>query len=168
VLLLEESDAPDPQLVESLVRAQQVSGADVVSCGLFVEDTVHLFPGEPGALGLLGNGYGTVALVRRVLLEPDADDARWPLLAKLSLAGAKIVSIPMPLVASAGAPADLGTRPTEALRVLEHFERALPHQARFLAELVTRMAAQTARPSQPVTRGLARRAVRRLVRGRSR
>jgi glycosyltransferase involved in cell wall biosynthesis len=168
VLLLEESDAPDPELVESLVRAQQVSGADVVSCGLFVEDTVHLFPGEPGALGLLGNGYGTVALVRRALLEADADVARWPLLAKLSLAGAKIVSVPMPLVASAAAPADLGTRPTEALRVLEHFEQALPHQARFLAELVTRMAAQTARPSPPVTRGLARRAVRRLVRGRSR
>ena len=168
VLLLEETDVPDPELVENLVRAQQVSGADVVSCGVVVDDTVHLFPGEPGALGLLGNGYGTVALVRRSLVQSDTGVARWPLLAELSLAGAKIVSIPMPLVASAAAPADLDSRPTEALRVLKHFERALPHQARFLAELVTRTAAQTSRPSPPVTRSLARRAVRRLVRGRSR
>ena len=67
---------PEPELVETLVRAQQVSGADVVTCGLFVDGHVHLFPGEPGALGLLANGYGTVALVRRSLLESDAAEAR--------------------------------------------------------------------------------------------
>src|SRR5919204_259951 len=34
VLLLEESDKPQERLLATLVRAQQVSGADVVTCGL--------------------------------------------------------------------------------------------------------------------------------------
>jgi glycosyltransferase involved in cell wall biosynthesis len=168
VLLQDDGDVPEPELVETLVRAQQVSGADIVSCGLFVDGTVHLFPGEPGALGLLENGYGTVALVRRSLLEGEATDARWPLLAKLSVAGARIVAVPRPLVSSAAPPASLQTHPTEALRVLNHFEGALPPNLRFLAELVARTAAETPRPSPPRVRGLARRVVRRLVRGRSR
>lgn len=166
VLILDEDDVSDPVLVETLVRAQEVSGADVVSCGLDVEGTVHLFAGEPGALGLLSNGYGTVFLVRRALLEPAGTEAAWPSLAKLSVGGARIVSVPMPLVSSAAPPASLHTHPAEALQVLNHFEEALPHDLRFLAELVTRMAAETRRPSPPRgARGLARRAVRRLVRG---
>ena len=168
VLLQDEADVPEPALVETLVRAQQVSGADVVSCGLIVEGIVHLFPGEPGALGLLRNGYGTVALVRRSLLDADASDARWPLLAKLSVGGAKIVSVPIPLVKSTAPPSALETHPTEALRVLDHFERGLPHSLRFAAELVTRLAADTSRPSPARARGLARRTVRRLLAGRRR
>ena len=169
VVLLDEADVPEPGLVATLVRAQQVSGADVVSCGLFVDGTVHLFPGEPRALGLLGNGYGTTALVRRSLLEPDGADARWPLFAKLSVAGAKIVSVPIPLVTSAAPPATLQTHPTEALRVLRICEGALPQNIRFVAELATRLAAAETQRSSPVRRrGLARRAVRRLVRGRRR
>jgi hypothetical protein len=90
-------------------------------------------------------------------------DARWPLLAKLSAASAKIVSVPIPLVSSAAPPASLDTHPSEALRVMEYFEGALPRDLRSLAELVTRTAAE---PPQPAVRarGVARRAARRLVR----
>ena len=164
LLLQDDADVPEPELVDTLVRAQQVSGADVVTCGLFVGQAVHLFPGEPGALGLLGNGYGTVALVRRSLLGPDATDARWPLLAKLSVRSARIVSVPIPLVSSAAPPASLDTHPTEALRVMEYFEEALPRDLRSLAELVTRTAAEPPGPAVPRARSAARRAVRRFVR----
>jgi glycosyltransferase involved in cell wall biosynthesis len=168
LLLQDETDVPEPHLVETLVRAQQVSGADVVSCGLFVDGTVHLFPGETGALGLLRNGYGTVALVRRSLVDEDEDGARWPQLAKLAVEGAKIVSVPIPLVTSTAAPSALETHPGEALRVLDHFERGLPHNLRFAAELATRLAADAARPSPASGRSFARRAVRRLLAGRRR
>ncbi len=165
-LLQDDGDVLERELVETLVRAQRVSGADVVSCGVLVGGTVHLFPGEPGALGLLGNGYGTVALVRRSLFEPGGAEAPWPLLAKLSMEGAKIVSVPTALASSASPPASLHTHPDEARRVLNHFEEALPQDLRYLAELVTRGAAQPARPLPPRgARALARRAVRRLVRG---
>ena len=40
--------------------------------------------------------------------------------------GAKIVSVPIPLVSSAAPPASLDTHPAEALRVMKHFEEALP------------------------------------------
>jgi glycosyltransferase involved in cell wall biosynthesis len=164
VLLQDDADVPEPELVDTLVRAQQVSGADVVTCGLFVGGAVHLFPGEPGALGLLGNGYGTVSLARRSLVGADETEARWPLLAKLSAAGAKIVSVPIPLVSSTAPPASLDTHPTEALRVMKYFEEALPHHLRSLAELVTRTAAQPIRPAAPRARGAARRAAHRLLR----
>jgi glycosyltransferase involved in cell wall biosynthesis len=164
-LLREEDDEPEPELLGTLVRAQQVSGADVVTCGVVVDGTSHFFPGEPAALGLLGNGYGTVALIRSSLLDPDAGDERWPLFARLSLTGAKIVSVPLPLVTSTAAPAALDSHPAEALRVMSDFERALPSNHRFLAELVTRSAAHTPQPSRPRVRSLARRVVRRLVRG---
>lgn len=166
VLLKEDTDVPEPELVPTLVRAQAVSGADVVSCGLYVDGTVHLFLGEPRALGLLSNGYGTVCLVRRALLDSGPAEAAWPLLARLSAAGAKLVSVPIPLVTSAAPPADLDTHPAEARRVLNHFEGALPRELRFLAELVTRTAAQTRTTSHPQgARGFARRAVRRLLNG---
>jgi len=168
VLVQDDGDVPEPELIETLVRAQQVSGADIVSCGLFVDGTVYLFPGEPGALGLLGNGYGTVALVRRSLLEGETTDPRWPLFAKLSASGARIVSVPIPLVSSGAPPAKVDTHPTEALRVMNHFEQALPNELGYLAEFATRTTAATPRPSPPRVRGLARRMVRRLVRGRMR
>ena len=165
VVYLAEDDVPQNGLVETLVHAQQVSGADVVSCGLFLPDgSIQLFPGEPRALGLLGNGYGTVALIRRSLLEGVEElDDDWPLLAELSVRGASIVSVPLPLVASAKAPATLETHPLEALRVMRHFERALPDNLRLTAELVPRLAAGLQRPA-PAPRSFARRAVRRLMR----
>ena len=113
---------------------------------------------------MLGNGYGTVALVRRALLESPVAEPHWPLFAQLSLGGARIVSVPMPLASRPVPPARLETHPAEALRVLDHFERALPDSHRFLAEFVTRAAAGPA-PAPPRTRSFARRVLRRLVRG---
>jgi hypothetical protein len=141
VVLRDDGDVDGPELVETLVRAQQASGADVVTCGVSVNATLHFFPGEPGALGLLTNGYGTVALVPSAVVEGREDEARWPLLAQLSLEGARIVSVPLPLATTTTAPATLHTQPAQALRVLASFERALPENLRFLAELVTRTAA---------------------------
>ena len=82
VLAVAEADTPEPKLAEALVRAQRVSGADVVTCGLLVNETVHLFPGEPRTLGLLANGYGTAALIRRPLVEGRECEPTWPLLGK--------------------------------------------------------------------------------------
>ncbi len=164
VVLRDDADVEGPELVETLVRAQQVSGADVVTCGVLVNGTLHFFPGEPGALGLLTNGYGTVALVRSALVEGREREARWPLLAQLSLEGAKIVSVPWPLATTATAPATLQTQPAQALRVLASFERGLPENLRFLAELVTRTAAAEPVASQAPRRSFVRRLLARLVR----
>jgi glycosyltransferase involved in cell wall biosynthesis len=164
VVLRDAGDVDGPELVETLVRAQQVSGADVVTCGVSVNGTTHLFPGEPGALGLLANGYGTVALARSTLVEGREGEARWPLLAQLSLEGAQIVSVPLPLATTTTAPATLQTQPVQALRVLASFERALPENLRFLAELVTRTAAAEPVASQAPRRSFVRRALGRLAR----
>jgi glycosyltransferase involved in cell wall biosynthesis len=159
VLAVDDADTPEPELAEILVRAQSVSGADVVTCGLALNDTVHLFPGEPRALGLLANGYGTAALMRRSLaaLEP-----RWPLFARAAASGARIVSVPLPLVRSQAVPATLESHPDEALRVLAHIEGALPDSVRLTAELATRLAAAR-RPAAPPRRSFARRVARRLI-----
>jgi len=165
VVLRDDGDVDGPKLVETLVRAQQGSGADVVTCGVSVNGTTtHLFPGEPGALGLLTNGYGTVALVRSALVEGREGEARWPLLAQLSLEGAKIVSVPLPLATTTMAPATLQTQPAQALRVLASFERGLPENLRYLAELVTRTAAAEPVASQAPRRSFARRAFARVAR----
>ena len=74
VVFLDEEDVPEREFVETLVRAQAASGADVVTCGLSSGDgngdgAEHLFSGEPGGLGVLSNDYGTAALLRRPLLD---------------------------------------------------------------------------------------------------
>jgi glycosyltransferase involved in cell wall biosynthesis len=161
-LLLDPEDVPASGLEETLVRAQQVSGADVVTCGLFVDGGVHLFPGEPRALGLLENGYGTAGLFRRSLVEGAPAEESWPRLARLSIAGAKIVSVPLPLVTSRARPATFESQPAEARLVLNHFERGLPRSLRLLAELVPRLAAGSKRPAPPRSR-LARRVARRIL-----
>jgi hypothetical protein len=179
VVFMDEEDVAEPTLLETLVRAQEKSGADVVSCGLFLDDTpgrrsVRLFPGQPRALGMLANDYGTVSLIRRSLLGPRADasavcisdagpaaaDPDWPLLAELSVAGARIVSIPIPLVAQTTRPGALDSHPSEGLRVLNHFERALPPNLRLIAELGARLAAEMLQRPPTRARSLARRAVR--------
>jgi glycosyltransferase involved in cell wall biosynthesis len=165
-LLLDEEDIAGPELEETLVRAQRATGADVVTCGLYVDGAVHLFPGEPRALGLLGNRYGTTALARRRLL--DGAEPSWPLLARLSASGARIVSVPLPLVTSHTRPATLETDPEQARLVLKHLEHVLPHNLRLLAELVPRLAAERERASQAAPRSFARRAARRLLAGRGR
>jgi hypothetical protein len=188
VVFLDEEDVPEPDLLETLVRAQAASGADVVSCGLHLADGAggrreYFFTGEPGAVGLLGNGYGAVALLRRSLLGKlagpwPAADADWPLLARLSLAGAAVVSVPAPLLTRADRPGTLEHHPADALLVAQHCERALPDVVRTLARLAAGLAAES-RPSSPPTRlvpralhivraegglGLARHALRRLSR----
>jgi O-antigen biosynthesis protein len=148
VIFLDGDDMPEPDLVDVLVRSQAASGADVVSCALRRPECEHFFVGEPGAAGLLENGYGTVALLRRSLLGAvDGDD--WPLLARLNAAGARVVSVPLPLVARTDSPGTLEQSPDDALRVVDAFEAALPPQLRPLARLAAGLAAgQHSSPSR--------------------
>jgi hypothetical protein len=170
VVFLDEEDVPEPDLLETLVRAQAASGADAVSCGLYLsgEGSVpveHFFAGDPGGLGVLANGYGTVALVRRSLLGdvvprwPVAADPDWPLLARLA-ARARIVSVPLPLVTRAARPEAIDGQPSDALLVVEQLERGLPDHLRSLARLAAGLAAEMHRPSPAPAVGLARHAVR--------
>ena len=159
VLLLGAGDTPMPELVEVLVRAQAASGADVVTCGVLRQGREHYFPGEPGGLGVLENGYGMAGLVRRALLPEGPRPPDWPLLAQLSAGGARIVSVPAPLLTSERRPGTLERDPADALLVAEALERALPDQTRLLARLAAGLAAQTRRSAPPPAR---RRLLRRL------
>jgi glycosyltransferase involved in cell wall biosynthesis len=169
VVFLEDGDRPDEQLVETLVRAQSTSGADVVTCGVRLESGPHhYFLGDAAALGTLSNVFGTVALVRRSLLTPQtfgsegATDPDWPLLAKLALAGAKIVSVPETLVTTRRRPGDVIHDPAGALAVVQEFERRLPEATRGLARLAAGLGAQ-AQAAAPTTAAQPSR-VRRLTR----
>jgi Glycosyl transferase family 2/Glycosyl transferases group 1 len=175
VLFLDEDDGPQPELLATLVRAQNVSGADVVSCALRLRDeagpALHFFHGQPGGLGLLANGYGTVALLRRSLFHqpttrwPVESDGDWLLLAGLSVAGAQIVSVPAPLVTRSVRPGSLERQPSDALLVAEQLDHALPDALRSLARLAAGLAA--AANSRPISTSRRRRrgALRRVVRG---
>lgn len=140
VLLVDPADAGREDMVETLVRAQSASGADIVTCGVTLESGLQrFFLGDPGGLGVLANHYGTTALVRRSLLKENAERLpRWLLLAELVLAGAKIVSVPEPL-------ADRKESPDEksaALLVVKQFENQLPRSLRSLAHLAAGLAAR--------------------------
>ena len=63
-LVLADGDAPDPDLLETLIRAQVASGADAVTCGVRSGAGVTLFAGETGGLGVVGNRFGGAGLVR--------------------------------------------------------------------------------------------------------
>jgi hypothetical protein len=124
----------------------------------------HYFVGDPGALGVLSNAYGCVALIRRSLLtdapagEASAQDPDWPLLARLAAQGARIVSVPVPLATRSRRPGTLRDNPADALLVAQALEQALPVPARGLARLAAGLAADAAAatPSMPVRRGLRR------------
>jgi glycosyltransferase involved in cell wall biosynthesis len=173
VLFLDDEDESHPDLLDTLKRAQAASGADVVSCGVRInegDETLHFFHGDPGSLGLLFNGYGTVALIRRSLLgdlmtsRPVENDADWPLLAEMSLVGARIVSVPAPLVTRSARPGSLERDPRDALLIAERFERALPESLRSLARLAAGLADAASRHGTQTTaerRPLLRRAIRR-------
>ena len=170
IIFLDEEDVPEREFVELLVRAQAASGADVVSCGVVHDGREHFFTGEPGGVGVLSNGYGTAALLRRSLLAdlattwPVAGDHDWPLLARLSAGGARVVSVPMPLLTRSTRPGTLEREPSDALLVIEALERALPDQLRLLARLAAGLAAATrVRPLAVPEPGLRRR-LRRLGR----
>jgi hypothetical protein len=144
----------DGDLRETLLRAQAASGADVVTCGLTLPDgNEQLFIGAPGGLGVLANSYGTVALIRSSLLEEvgrpgaDARDPMWPLLARLSAAGARIDSIPLPLAEATERPGDVERDPKGALAVAQELEHALPESLRSLARLAAGLAADAQRPA---------------------
>ena len=164
VILLDVDDVPEPELVDVLVRAQAASGADVVSCAVQRGACEHFFVGEPGAVGLLENGYGTVALLRRSLLG-DVRDHDWPLLARLNAAGAHVVSVPLPLVVQDAPPGTLEQDPSDALRVVDAFEAALPDQLRLLARLAVGLAAAPRDPAPPPEHRVKRFARRVLRRG---
>jgi glycosyltransferase involved in cell wall biosynthesis len=168
VVFLDEEDVPDEELLQALVRARAASGADAVSCAVRVADNrgehaVHVFAGEPGGLGALANAYGNVALIRRSLLGeltgpwPAEGDGDWPLLAGLTVSGADVVSIPLPLVNRGIRPGTVESDPTDALLVVERLERVLPTALRSLARLAAGLAADAGAPELERSGGMARR-----------
>jgi glycosyltransferase involved in cell wall biosynthesis len=173
VLFLDDDDLPDDQLLDALVAAQAASGADVVTAAVRPADDLdglQLFVGEPGALGLVENQYGVLGLVRRSLVPADRSidgpvDPDWLLLARLALAGARVVSIPEPLSVHRGRPGTVADVPGVGLDVLEAFEERgdaplddLPQLAATLAAALARL--QSGRPgSNAAGRGVVRRGV---------
>jgi glycosyltransferase involved in cell wall biosynthesis len=140
-------DVAGPEVRETLLRLQRATGADVVTCGIRVGDTVHFFLGDGGGLSALENTYGTVGLVRRSLLgdhddpSPPPRDTAWPLFARLAAAGARIVSLPAALVEGAIRPGTIQDDPIGALLALQELERVLPGPARGAARLAAGLAA---------------------------
>jgi glycosyltransferase involved in cell wall biosynthesis len=152
VVFLDADDEPSDELLETLVRAQAGSNADVVTCGLLVRDAgtskPYYFFGDPGGLGALANSYGVAPLIRRSLLAdgtatawPIEGDPDWPLLARLSTSGARIVSVPLPLVTRREPPGDLSRHPSDALLVVKELERAVPATSEALVRLAAGLAA---------------------------
>jgi glycosyltransferase involved in cell wall biosynthesis len=140
------NDKVDDGMMDALASAQASSGADVVTTAVRPADdpeTVHMFLGAPGALGLVENHYGVVGLARRSLVsEPEA---AWPLFARLALAGARIVSIPDPLATHSGGMGHVADVPGEGLAVLEAFERHA-HELPDLPQLAATLAAAQGSP----------------------
>jgi glycosyltransferase involved in cell wall biosynthesis len=172
VVFLDEEDEPDPELLSTLLRAQAASGADAVTCGLRVtteagESTLHFFSGEAGGLGALANAYGSAPLLRRSALRdlsgawPAERDADWPLLAGLAVAGARIVSVPTPLVTRRTAPGSVDRDPSDALLVVDRLERALPEPLQGAARVVAGVAADAPRSAPEARPSLVRRLARR-------
>jgi glycosyltransferase involved in cell wall biosynthesis len=147
VLQLADGDELDPDGLETLMRAQAASNADVVTCAtrrsLPTAEEIHIFLGEPRELGLLGNYYGTIGLYRRSLLEGN-DDGDWVRLASLSLSGARIVSVPLPLARSQRLPEHMANGSAAALAVVRAFEKASSPELQALPELVAALAAERA------------------------
>lgn len=166
IVFLDPGDVPRDGCVETFLRAQAASGADIVTCGVQVGDVQQLFLGDPGGLGVLSNMYGKTALIRRSLVA----DARgvttaWTLLTRLVLDGARIVSIPETLV---DRPRESG-RPDEpafeALLVAEEFEQHLPRQLRSVARVAAGLGASST-ASAPGPASSLRQKVSRLARRR--
>lgn len=129
VVFLDDEDRPDDGLLDALVAAQEASGADVVTCAVRRSGGgLRLFLGDPGALGLVENQYGVVGLVRAssVVAEEVSEgftDPDWPLFARVTLAGGRIVSIPAPLAASGGKPGLVDDVPGDGVAVLDAFDQ---------------------------------------------
>jgi glycosyltransferase involved in cell wall biosynthesis len=156
LLLLEDADQLDTDCLETLLRAQAASDADVVTCAFRSGDdgeVVSLFVGDARELGVIANHYGLAGLYRRPALEEaeGLEKQDWLRLASLSLAGARIVSVPRPLVRSARRAERASTSPELALAVINAFEHTGPPQLRGLPTLAASLAARVeqapARPS---------------------
>jgi len=96
------------------------------------------------------NQYGVVGLIRRALLDAQsppegAVDPDWLLLARLALAGARIVSVPEALSTHTGRPGQIGDLPGEGLAVLVAFEDAPAGDLVGLPQLAATLAASFAR-----------------------
>jgi hypothetical protein len=158
VLVRDEGDVLDEDCIETLARAQATSGADAVTCGVRLESGIErLFLGEPHGLGLLANHYGVVGLIRRSLLADGAEqEDPWPLLARLSLEGATIVSVPRALAHRRKPPGDVEGDAAAALLVAHEFERHLPPGLRSLARLGAGLAAGPGPAPKPRRRGVLR------------
>jgi glycosyltransferase involved in cell wall biosynthesis len=169
VVILEEGDRPDDDLIATLTRAQAASASDVATCAVRLDSGLqHYFLGDPGAVGALSNAYGTVMLVRRALLDADtmrsvgAKDRAWPVLARLALAGAKIVSVPRTLATTDRRPGDVKNDPLGGLAVAREFEGRLPEPTRGLARLAAGLEAQTTATNAPAPSSRVRRLTRLL------
>jgi glycosyltransferase involved in cell wall biosynthesis len=157
VLFLADEHVVDADLLGTLVQAQAASDADVVSCAVRrvgeERETLHFFSGDPGGLGLLSNGYGTVALVRRSVLRAGGSlrDGDWPFLARLAASGARILAVPVPLVTQSDGIGTVEHDSHDALLVAQQLERALPDPLRGTVRLAAGLAADTppARAAQP-------------------
>jgi hypothetical protein len=149
IVFLDDDDEPDDEMLDVLVAAQAASGADLVTPAVRPSDDprgVHLFLGDPGALGLVENQYGVVGLVRASLAvsELPADgavDPDWLLFARLALSGARILSVPKPLATYSGKPGHVADIPGEGLAVLEAFEDRPVAELRDLPQLAAILAA---------------------------
>jgi glycosyltransferase involved in cell wall biosynthesis len=177
VVFLDDDDDPDEGLIDTLVKAQAASGADVVTAAVRPADdpgAVRLFLGDPGALGLAENHYGALGLVRASLAAPDlADDGGadpdWLLFARLALAGARIATLPVSLSTLAGGVGKAGDVPGSGLAVLDAFEAPhvaplhdLPQLGATLAAALQHAADAPSR-SSPAENGLLRRAARKVA-----
>jgi hypothetical protein len=175
LVFLEDEDELEPEFLETMVRAQQASGADVVTCGLHSTGRrgQRFFIGEPGGLGILENGYGTVALIRRSLLSHELleavageADPDWRLLARLSLSGAAIVSVPLPLATRSRAPGRLERNSVDAALVLREFESVVPRPLDSIARLAAGLAADAQTPRVADRQPIVQRVRERLARSR--
>jgi hypothetical protein len=180
VVFLDDEDEPDGAMLDALIAAQAASDADIVTCAVRPADdlgAVQVFLGDPGAFGLVENQYGVLGLVRASLAagQPSLDgsiDADWLLFVRLSLAGARVVSIPEALSVHRGRPGSVRDVPGDGPAVLEAFEAQDVAPLHDLPQLTATLAASLARlEAQPVVafpdRDIARRGLgvlRRLLR----
>ena len=155
VVFLDEEDAPDEELLSTLVRARRATQADAVTCGLRLagdrgDRRLHFFSGEPSGLGAIANVYGNVALLARRAVgdlidpQPPPRDADWPLLAALAGSGARLFSVPVALIERSARPGSAGDDPVGALLAIRQLEQVLPNRLRDAARLAAGLAANRA------------------------
>jgi O-antigen biosynthesis protein len=161
LVFLDEDDDPADDLLDRFVAAQATSDAEAVTVAVRPADNpagIQLFLGDPGPLGLLENQYGVLGFVRSDLLaaQPLAEDAvdpDWPLFARVSLAGGRVVSIPEPLSVHSGRPGRAGDVPGAGLAVLEAFEERPVTDLRDLPQFAATVAASLVRPTNAQANG---------------